>query len=102
MIFQSCSDGSSWVESELRPEFLYYDLREFFSDLGLGERKKKKRSENDQLTGHFQSFFVLIFSELFCVFFFQLFFQLLYIYFFNISKKNSKTSKVNQQSALNI
>ena len=55
----------------------------FFSDLGSRERKKKnkKSSENDQLTGHFQSFF----SEL----------------FFNISRKNSKTSEVNQQSVLN-
>ena len=32
----------------------------FFSDLGLGGRKKHKyiSSENDQLTGHFQSFFL--------------------------------------------
>ena len=44
----------------------------------------KKSSENDQLTGHFQSFF-FSFSEL----------------FFNISHKNSKTSKVNQQFVLN-
>ena len=34
------------------------------------EKKKKKSSENDQLTGHFQSFF-----------------------FLNISRKNSKTYK---------
>ena len=39
---------------------------------------EKKSSENDQLTGRFQSFF------------------------FNISRTNSKTSKVNQQSVLNI
>ena len=39
--------------------FLIVDLREFFSDLGSGERKKNKQksSENDQFTGHFQSFF---------------------------------------------
>ena len=37
----------------------------FFSYLGLGGEKKerKKSSENDQLTGHFQSF--LFFPELF-------------------------------------
>ena len=49
------------------------------SDLGSGGQKKS--SENDQLTGHFQrSFFG----------------------FFNISSKNSKISKVNQQSVLNL
>ena len=39
--------------------FLSVDLREVFSDLGSGGEKKrrKKSSENDQLTGHFQSFF---------------------------------------------
>ena len=41
----------------------------------------KKTSENDQLPCHFQSFF----------------------YFFNITRKNSKTSKVNNQwSVLNL
>ena len=44
--------------------------------------KKKKSSENDQLTGHFQSFFFKL--------------------FFNIFRTNSKSSKVNQQSVLNI
>ena len=43
------------------------------------KKKKEKSSENDQLTGLFQSFF-----------------------FFNISRTNSKTSKVNQQSVLNL
>ena len=38
----------------------------------------EKTSEKDQLTGHFQSFFL------------------------NISSTNSKTSKVNQQSVLNL
>ena len=57
---------------------LLVDLWEFFSDLGSRVMKKIKGSENDQLTGHFQSFF------------------------FNISRKNSKTSKVNQQSVLNL
>ena len=46
---------------------------------------EKKALKNDQLTGHFQSFF----------FHFQSF-------FFNISRKNSKTSEVNQQSVLNL
>ena len=43
--------------------FLLVDLREFFSDLGSGGRKKNKlkSSENDQLTGHFQSFFFFFF-----------------------------------------
>ena len=41
---------------------------------------KKKSSENDQLTGHFQDFFL----------------------FFNISRTNSITSKVNQQAVLNL
>ena len=45
--------------------FLLVDLREFlfrFRDEGK-EKKGKKSSENDQLTGHFQSLF--FFSELF-------------------------------------
>ena len=39
--------------------FLLVDLQDFFSDLGLGgpKIKNKKSSENDQLAGHFQSFF---------------------------------------------
>ena len=45
------------------------------SDLGSGD--DKKHSENDQSTGHFQRVF-------------------------DISKTNSKTSKVNQQSVSNI
>ena len=53
--------------------FLLVDLQEFFSD--LGSRGAKKSSENDQLTDHFQIFF-------------------------NISRTNSKTSKVNQLSVL--
>ena len=43
---------------------LLVDLREIFSDLGAGGRKKssenyqwKKSSENDQSIGHFQSVF---------------------------------------------
>ena len=48
-------------------------------------KKKLKNYENDQLTGHFQSFFFLIFKA-----------------FFYFLKKNSKTSEVNQQSVLNL
>ena len=68
--------------------FLIVDLREFFFRFRVGGRKKiKKSSENDQLTGHFQSFiFFLSFSE--------------HFFSFNISRKNSKTSKANQQSVL--
>ena len=71
------------VNNGLRPEFFYKLIYgNFFSDLGSRGRKKinKKSSENDQLTGHFQRFF----------------------FFFNISRKNSKTSEVNQQSVLNL
>ena len=50
---------------------LLADLRDFFSDLASGRRKKS--SENDQLTDHFQSVFY-------------------------ISRTNTQTSKVNQQS----
>ena len=67
------------------PEFfLLVDLREFFFRYWVGgqKKKKKKSSQNDQLTGHFQSFFSS---------------------FFLISpEKNSTTSKVNQQSVLNL
>ena len=39
--------------------FLLVDLQDFFADLGSGwgGGGRKKGSENDQLTGHFQSFF---------------------------------------------
>ena len=50
-----------WKDTELilRPEFFICSFTRFFvSDLGLGDKKeKKKSSENDQLTGHFQSVF---------------------------------------------
>ena len=60
--------------------FLLVDLPEFFFRFRVGGTKKrrKKSSENDQLSGHFLSIF------------------------FNISRTNSKTSKVNQQSVLNL
>ena len=69
--------------------FLLVDLREKNFRLRVGGTKKNKykSSENDQLTGHFQSFF-------FVVVIFRAFFS------FNISRKNSKTSKANQQSVL--
>ena len=44
------------VESKARI-FLLVNLRDFFSDY----LKNKKSSENDHLTGHFQSFFFFFF-----------------------------------------
>ena len=43
--------------------FLLVDLPEFFFRFRVGGTKKinKKSSENDQLTGHFQSFFFFFF-----------------------------------------
>ena len=35
----------------------------FFLEILKRKKKKKKNSENDQLTGHFQSFFIFIFSS---------------------------------------
>ena len=56
-------DGFSYYKSVqyitvnhlLRPDFLLVDLRDFFSDSGSGDEKKKEKKsfENDQLTGHF-------------------------------------------------
>ena len=43
--------------------------------MGVDDKKEKKSSENDQLTGHFQSVF--------------------FIFLISPEKKNSKTSKVN-------
>ena len=72
----------------LRPDFLLVDLREIFSGLGSGERKKvkkknnkiKKSSENDHLTGHFQSRF-------FCLFFFFTFSERVYYFFKYLQNK---------------
>ena len=65
-----------WLQ--LGKNFLLVDLPDFFLQiLGQGD-KKKKSSENDQSTGHFQSFF------------------------FYILRTNSKTSKENQLSVLNF
>ena len=74
----------------IRLDFLLVDLRNIYSDLqSKGQKKKKnkkkrrkkeeKSSENDQITGYFKSFFLILRA------------------FFNISKANSSTSKVNQQ-----
>ena len=62
----------------------------------LQDEKTTKSSENDLLTNHFQSFF-FPFSEFFVVVFFRVFFGGVLCVFFNISRTNSKTSKVNQQ-----
>ena len=66
--------------SRVRPDFF---LGKFRSDLRSGDKTRKKALKmtsrlDDQLIGHFQSFF------------------------FNISRKNNKASKVNQQSVLNL
>ena len=76
------------VRHFFRPDFfLLVDLRDFFFRFRVwGTKKKKKSSENDQSTGHFKGFFFYIFRA----------------FFFNISRTNSKTSKVNQQSVLNL
>ena len=90
------------VKIIVRPDFLSVDLREYVFRFRVGggggwggEKKRKKKalkmtswkksSENNQLTGHFQRGF---FPELF--------------FFFNISRTNSKTCKVNQQSVLDL
>ena len=46
--------------SVLRPEYFISWFTIFFSDLGWGDEKKS--SENEQLTGHFQSFFFFLIS----------------------------------------
>ena len=64
--------------------FLLVDLRESFSDLGGGgttKKERKKSSENGQLTGYFQSFFVFLISP---------------------EKTVKLYGKVNQQSVLNL
>ena len=68
------SDPSSTL-MQLGQFFLLADFRDFFFRFRVGGQNKG--TENDQLTGHFQSFF-------------------------NISRKNSTTSKVNQQFVLNL
>ena len=92
--------------------WLKFDLQDyFFSDLGSGEGKRKKKalkitsqsSENNQLTGHFQSFFLCFWPVIFqFLFFYWSFSEPFFFKFFNISRTNSKTGKVNQQSVLNL
>ena len=49
--------GSTGLNCKARI-FLLVDLRDFFFRFRVeGTKKKKKGSENDQLTGYFQSFF---------------------------------------------
>ena len=52
--------------------FLLVDLRDFFFRFMVGgqKNKNKKGSENDQLTGHFQSIFFFFFFNIFNFFFF--------------------------------
>ena len=45
------------AKTVLGQNFLLVDLLDSFSDIGSGGTKKS--SENEQLTGHFQSFFFL-------------------------------------------
>ena len=56
---------------------LLVNLRVFFFRFRVGDELIRKSSENDQLTTHFQSLFI-------------------------ISRKNSETGTVNQQSVLNL
>ena len=88
-LFSACEEFLELNLEYLRPEFfLLVDLRDFFQIQGRGGGGAKKSSENDQSTGHFLSFFFdWSFSALFS---------------FNISRANSKTTKVNQQSVSNL
>ena len=64
----------------VRPAFLIVDLQNFLFRFRVGAKKKEQKkhsSGNDQLTGHFQRVFF-------------------------ISRTNSKTGEVNQQSVLNL
>ena len=62
----TCARSRDFIAYTARARTFFIDLREYFSDLGSGVGgTEKKSSENDQLTGHFQSFF---FSELFFFF----------------------------------
>ena len=57
MHVSSIASLSYFVKARL---FLLVDFRDSFSDLGSGAKiNKLKSSENDQLTGHFQSFFFI-------------------------------------------
>ena len=71
----------------LRPDFLLVDLQDFLRSMVGGGGGRKKSSENDQLTGHFRVCY-FSFSELFLK--------------NNISRANSETREVNQQTVLNL
>ena len=64
-VFLMLSSDINVENLTFRPDFFYKLIYgKFFSDLeSEDEKKKNKSSENDQLTGHFQSF--SFFSELF-------------------------------------
>ena len=71
------SECSGWIEGQETFKgkariFLLVDVREFFFRFRFRGRKKKKKksSENDQLTGHFQSFFFFLHFQSFFLFFF--------------------------------
>ena len=50
---------------KLRPEFFISWFTGIFFRFRVGgtKKKRKKSSENDQLTGHFQSFFFVLFFQ---------------------------------------
>ena len=72
----SCNDATDKTLQCKARFFLLVDLRDIFVRFRVGDEQKS--SENDQLTGHFQSFFLIS------------------------PEKNSKSSKVNLNSVLNL
>ena len=74
---EAITEGVEDNEGMVRPDFLLVDLREIFFRFKVGGRgkKRKKRSENDQFTGHFQSFFFIF--RAFFLFIFRAFFFLI-------------------------
>ena len=66
-LFQKNLSGIPFECQTVNRPYSFYKLiyGNIFSDLGSGGREKEKSSENDQLTGHFQSCFLF-----FRVFFF--------------------------------
>ena len=67
-------------------------LGKFFSDSGSGDEKKTRKK-----TLKMTSWLVI-----FRAFFFHFHFQSFFFFFFNIGRTNSKISKVNQHSVLNL
>ena len=58
------------MKMQIRPEFFYsliYGNFFFRFRVGGTKKNKKKSSENDQLTGHFQSFFFFHFQSFFLI-----------------------------------